>query len=149
MIQSTAVREGFLVLRWFLDAIWKVHIFGLVVFFLSENSSFTYRNPHLSTSAGINHLILSLSACQKFQARNNQELVSASCLIDWAAKPTALVQVRELLLKNWEHHPPIYLISFGSMNSCSIPGPSLNPVYGSQAVHWCLVIMLILDDAFH
>lgn len=33
VIRSPAVREGFLVLRWFLGAILKDHIFGLVVFF--------------------------------------------------------------------------------------------------------------------
>lgn len=32
MIQSTAVYEGFLVLRWFLDAVVKDHIFELAFF---------------------------------------------------------------------------------------------------------------------
>lgn len=115
MIQSMAVYKGFLVPRLFLDAILKDHIFGLTVFSYLR-ASFTYKNLHLFASSGINRLIFRhCLPARNFRVRNNQEIVSGSCLTDWATKPTAVVGVSELLLKNQEHHPKVYLISFGSV----------------------------------
>lgn len=53
----------------------KSYIWASSLFF-SQNFTFTYRNLHLSTSAGINHLIFCLLlTARNFRVRNNQELV--------------------------------------------------------------------------